>query len=62
MLGMAETPPRIADAFDANGSLECTIVVGMLKREQELMEAWAKNVDPPDAIRWDLRPEMDYLD
>ena len=34
----------------------------VLKREQELMEQWAKNVDPPDAIRWDLRPEMDYLD
>ena len=34
----------------------------VLKREQELMEAWAKNVDPPDSIRWDLRPEMDYLD
>ena len=28
----------------------------------ELMEAWASRVDPPDALRWDLRPEMDYLD
>ena len=34
----------------------------ILRREQELMEQWAKNVDPPESLRWDLRPEMDYLD
>ena len=34
----------------------------ILKSEQELMEQWAKNIDPPDSLRWDLRPEMDYLE
>ena len=33
----------------------------VLKREQDLMVQWARNTDPPDTLRWDLRPEMDYL-
>ena len=27
-----------------------------------VLRDWARNVDPPDLYRWDLRPEMDYLD
>ena len=34
----------------------------ILKSEQEIMEQWANKIDPPDSIRWNLRPEMDYLD
>lgn len=34
----------------------------ILKSEQDLMVQWARNVDPSDTHRWDLRPEMDYLD
>ena len=33
-----------------------------LKEEQDLMVQWARNVDPPDTHRWDLRPEMDYVE
>ena len=33
----------------------------VLKREQDLMVQWARNTDPPDTLRWDLRPEMDYV-
>jgi choline-sulfatase len=49
---------RILDGWDPDRIAKRMRV---LKAEQELMEQWAKNVDPPDAIRWDLRPEMDYL-
>ena len=31
------------------------------KREQDLMVQWARNAAPDDTLRWDLRPEMDYL-
>ena len=31
-------------------------------RDQEILQSWARNVDPTDTIRWDLRPEMNYLD
>jgi choline-sulfatase len=33
-----------------------------IQEDQMVLQAWARSVDPPDAIRWDLRPEMDYLD
>ena len=33
----------------------------VLKRAQDLMVQWARNTDPDDTLRWDLRPEMDYL-
>ncbi len=33
-----------------------------IQGDQLVLEAWAKNVDPPEPIRWDLRPEMDHLD
>ncbi len=31
-------------------------------RDVGMMTAWARNVQPPDAYRWGLRPEMSYLD
>ena len=30
-------------------------------REQDQMVQWARNTDPDDTLRSDLRPEMDYL-
>ena len=33
-----------------------------IRRDQEVLQAWARNVDPAEPIRWDLRPEMDYLE
>ena len=50
---------RVLDGWDPD---HIAARMRILKSEQELMEAWAKNVDPPDVLRWDLRPEMDYLD
>ena len=34
----------------------------VLKREQDLMVEWARNTNPPDTLRWDLRPEMDFVE
>ena len=34
----------------------------LLKSEQRILETWAANIDPPDSLRWDLKPEMDYLE
>ena len=28
----------------------------------EILTAWGRHTQPEDRIRWDLRPEMDYLD
>ena len=34
----------------------------VLKSEQQILESWAAKIDPPDSLRWDLKPEMDYLE
>ena len=36
----------------------------MARRRQDLpiLTGWSRHVQPEDACRWDLRPEMDYLD
>ena len=34
----------------------------ILKHEQIVMEDWAANTDPDDVLRWNLRPQMDFLD
>ena len=54
-----ELMDRVLDGWDPDHIRDRMHV---LKSEQELMEAWAKNIDPPDSLRWNLRPEMDYLD
>ena len=33
-----------------------------LRQDRQILAAWARQVQPPDQYRWDLRPEMDYLD
>ena len=33
-----------------------------IERDQQVLTSWARNVQPPDQYRWDLRPEMDYLE
>ncbi|MEZ4619435.1 MAG: hypothetical protein R2867_28565 [Caldilineaceae bacterium] len=31
------------------------------RQDNAVLRAWAKETDPPDQHRWDLRPEMNYL-
>jgi choline-sulfatase len=33
-----------------------------LRQDRDILAAWGKQVQPADSIRWDLKPEMDYLD
>ena len=33
-----------------------------LRRDRSILTAWARHVQPTDTCRWDLRPEMDFLD
>ncbi len=32
------------------------------RKDNAVLRAWAKETAPPDQYRWDLRPEMNYLD
>ena len=33
-----------------------------LRSDTRILAGWGRNVHPPDSIRWNLQPEMDYLD
>ncbi len=33
-----------------------------LRAERPILSAWGRHVQPSDCYRWDLRPEMGYLD
>ena len=32
-----------------------------LRSDTRILAGWGRNVQPPDSIRWNLQPEMDYL-
>jgi choline-sulfatase len=32
------------------------------RADNQVLREWGRQVRPPDVIRWDLRPEMNYLD
>ena len=32
------------------------------KKDNRILKAWARNTHPSDPYRWDLRPEMNFLD
>ena len=50
---------RVLDGWDPD---EVTHKMSQAQQDQKVMMDWAKTVDPPDTYRWDLRPEMDYVD
>ena len=33
-----------------------------LDRDMAIQAAWTRHVQPPDSIRWTMKPEMSYLD
>ena len=55
----SEVTDRVLDGWDPDLIRQRMRV---LMSEQQILEAWASNVDPPDSLRWDLRPEMDYVE
>lgn len=34
----------------------------LLKEEFGIVEAWGRNTNPPDVLRWELKPDMHYLE
>ena len=36
--------------------------LGAWRAESSILAGWGRTVQPPDQCRWDLRPEMDFLD
>ena len=50
---------RVTDGWDP---VEVTRKMSMAQQDEQVMREWSENVDPPDTYRWDLRPEMDYVD
>jgi choline-sulfatase len=36
--------------------------IAALRADNRILRAWAQQTQPPDQYRWDLRPEMNYLD
>ena len=54
-----ELVERVLDGWDPD---EVTRKMSLAQQDQQVMMDWAKTVDPPDTYRWDLQPEMDYVD
>ena len=50
---------RVLDGWDPAAVRE---EMARLRAERPVLAAWARNTQPQDSCRWDLRPEMDYLD
>ena len=54
-----ELTDRVLDGWDPDRVRQR---MRTLKSEQQILESWAANTNPPDSLRWDLKPEMDYLE
>ena len=54
-----ELVARVLDGWDPD---EVTRKMAMAQRDEQVMREWAETVDPPDTYRWDLHPDMDYVD
>ena len=39
-----------------------SVEMSHLRRDQAILAGWGSNVKPADRFRWNLRPEMDFLD
>ncbi|MEM7033394.1 MAG: sulfatase-like hydrolase/transferase [Chloroflexota bacterium] len=50
---------RILDGWDPE---KITATIQAMRANNDILKAWAKNTNPPDIIRWELKPEMNYLD
>ena len=50
---------RILDGWDPDAIAS---QLAARNRDSRILSAWARHTKPADTIRWDLRPEMDYLE
>jgi len=54
-----ELNEQVLDGWNAD---EIASKMRSIQRDEQIFNAWAKVVDPPDTYRWNLKPEMDYVD
>ncbi|MEE2657765.1 MAG: sulfatase-like hydrolase/transferase [Candidatus Latescibacterota bacterium] len=50
---------RVLDGWDPEAVMA---QMAHLREDNKILAAWGRHVRPADTIRWDLRPDMDYLD
>lgn len=55
----ADLTQRVLDHWDPE---QIAGAMAGKRQEGQLLAAWVRQVRPPDQYRWDMRPEMNYLD
>ena len=56
---VAQLTAEVLDGWDPEWIAQ---PMAQLRAERPILAEWGRTVRPPDQYRWDLRPEMDYLD
>jgi choline-sulfatase len=56
---LKELTERVLDGWNPE---EITAKVAVKDAESTILSRWARHTRPPDTHRWNLRPEMDYLE
>ncbi|MEM7534264.1 MAG: sulfatase-like hydrolase/transferase [Chloroflexota bacterium] len=55
----SELMARVLDGWDVD---EIAATMAAKRADNDVLCGWAKQTNPPNQYRWDLRPEMNYLD
>ncbi len=50
---------QVLDGWDPEAIQRC---MADKRADNEILSAWAKNIQPPNQYQWTVRPEMNYLD
>ena len=56
---MTELTRKILDGWDPD---KIDVKMQEKREDTKILANWARNTNPPDVYRWNLLPEMDYLD
>ncbi|MEE3261589.1 MAG: hypothetical protein VX290_01995, partial [Candidatus Latescibacterota bacterium] len=56
---VSELTERLLDGWNPDDIAEH---MAHQRLDREILARWARQTEPEDEFRWDLRPEMDYLD
>ena len=55
----AELTTQVLDGWDPDA---IAATMATKRADTQILKAWAQQTNPPDRYRWELRPEMNYLD
>jgi hypothetical protein len=56
---VADLTQRVLDGWDPKA---IAAHMAVQRQDRDILAGWARHTVPADVYRWDLRPEMDYLD